>query len=62
LFTKHYSGDQNEEDEMGGACSGVEERRGACRLLVGKPEGNRPFERPRRRFENNIKVVFKKFN
>jgi hypothetical protein len=24
-------------------------------VLVGKPEGNRPFGRPRRRWENNIK-------
>jgi hypothetical protein len=32
------------------------ERRGACRVLVGKPEGNRPFLRPRRRWENNIKM------
>jgi hypothetical protein len=26
------------------------------RVLVGKPEGNRPQGRPRRRWENNIKV------
>jgi hypothetical protein len=32
------------------------ERRGAYRTLVGKPEGRRPLERPRRRWENNIKV------
>jgi hypothetical protein len=30
--------------------------RGACRILVGKPEGKRSFERLRRRWENNIKV------
>jgi hypothetical protein len=31
-------------------------RRGAYRALVGKPEGRRPLERPRRRWEDNIKV------
>jgi len=31
------------------------ERIGVCRALVGKPEGKRPFVRPRRRWENNIK-------
>jgi hypothetical protein len=32
------------------------ERRGAYRVLVGKPEGRRPLERPRRRWEDNIKM------
>jgi len=32
------------------------ERRGLYRVLVGKPEGKRPFGRPRRRWENNIKM------
>jgi hypothetical protein len=32
------------------------ERRGAYRILVGKPEGRRPLGRPRRRWENNIKM------
>jgi hypothetical protein len=26
------------------------ERRGACRILVGKPEGRRPLRRPRLRW------------
>jgi len=26
------------------------------RVLVGKPEGNRPLRRPRRRWEENIKM------
>jgi len=34
------------------------ERGGVCRLLVGKTEGKRPLERPRRRWEDNIKMVF----
>ena len=34
----------------------VGERRGVYRVLVGKPEGKRPPGRPRRRWEDNIKV------
>jgi len=30
------------------------ERRGVYRVLVGKPEGKRPFGRPKRRWEDNI--------
>jgi hypothetical protein len=33
-----------------------EERRGVYRVLVGKPEGKRPLGRPRRRWEDNIKM------
>jgi hypothetical protein len=32
------------------------ERRGAYRALVGKPEGRRPLVRPRRKWEDNIKM------
>jgi len=32
------------------------ENRGVYRVLVGKPEGKRPLGRPRRRWENNIKM------
>ena len=32
------------------------ENRGVQRVLVGKPEGKRPLVRPRRRWENNIKM------
>ena len=31
-------------------------RKGLYRVLVGKPEGKRPLGRPRRRWENNIKM------
>jgi hypothetical protein len=31
-------------------------RRGLYRVLVGKPGGKRPLGRPRRRWENNIKM------
>jgi hypothetical protein len=32
------------------------EVRGAYNILVGKPEGRRPLGRPRRRWEDNIKM------
>jgi hypothetical protein len=32
------------------------EEKGVHRVLVGKPEGKRPLERPRRRWEDNIKI------
>jgi hypothetical protein len=32
------------------------EERGAHRVVVGKPEGKRPLGRPRRRWEDNIKM------
>jgi len=41
---------------MGGAFSAYGERRGIYRVLVGKPEGKRPLGRPRRRWEDNIKM------
>jgi hypothetical protein len=36
------------------ACT--EERRSLYRFLVGKPEGKRPLARPKRRWEDNIKI------
>jgi hypothetical protein len=32
------------------------DRRGAYKVLGGRPEGKRPLGRPRRRWENNIKT------
>ena len=34
----------------------MEEGRGVHKVLVGKPEGKRPLVRPRRRWEDNIKM------
>ena len=35
------------------------ERRGVCRILVGKPVGKRPLGRPKLRWEVNIKMDLK---
>jgi hypothetical protein len=37
------------------------EGRNVYRVLVGKPEGKRPLERPRRRWEDGIKMDLRKF-
>jgi hypothetical protein len=41
---------------MGWACSTNGEKRNACRILVGKPEGKRSLGRPRRMWEDNIRM------
>jgi hypothetical protein len=43
-----------------GHVAGMGEERGVHRVLVGKPEGERPFGRPRRRWEDNIKMDLQK--
>jgi hypothetical protein len=34
----------------------MREKRNACRILMGKPEGKRPLGRPRSRWVDNIKI------
>jgi hypothetical protein len=45
----HNLNNQINEDEMGKPCSKNKAKRNVYRVLVGKPEGKRPLERPRRR-------------
>jgi hypothetical protein len=40
-----------------GHVASMGEGRGAYRILLGRPEGRRPLGRPRRRWENDIKMV-----
>jgi hypothetical protein len=35
------------------------EKKNACRILIGNPEGKRPLGRPRHRWEDNIKMGIK---
>jgi len=37
-------------------------KKGSCRILVGKPEGQRPLGRHRCKWEDNIKVNLKRIN
>jgi len=39
-----------------GQVARIGDERGVYRILVGKPEGKRPLGRPRRRWEDNIKI------
>ena len=55
FLTQYCSGDKT-ENEMGEVCSAYDERRGVYRILVGKPEGKRSLGRPRRRWQDNIKM------
>jgi hypothetical protein len=41
---------------MGGACSAYAGGGGVYRVLVGKPEGRRTLGRPRRMWEDNIRM------
>ena len=41
---------------MGGHVARMGDSRGVYRVVVGKPEGRRPLGRPRRRWEDNIKM------
>ena len=41
---------------LAGHVATMVEGRGVLRVLVGKPEGKRPLGRPRRRWEDNIKM------
>jgi hypothetical protein len=41
---------------MGRACSTTGDKRNVYRILVGKLEGKRPLETPRRRWVDNIKM------
>jgi hypothetical protein len=56
LLTQYCADDKIEKYEMGGACSVDGMERGVYTVLVGKPEGKRPLGRPRRRWENNIRM------
>jgi hypothetical protein len=47
---------------MDGSCSTCGERIGAYRVLVDKSEGKKPLGRPRHRWEDNIKWIFRKWD
>jgi hypothetical protein len=45
---------------MGRACSTNGEKRNACGILEGKPEGRRALKRSRRRWVDNIEMYVRK--
>jgi hypothetical protein len=46
---------------LGGACSTYGSRRGVYSVYVGKPEGMRPFGRPRLGWVDNIEMDLQEF-
>ena len=56
LLTKYQSGDQSRRRRWKGHVARMWEMRDAYRVLVGKPEGRRSLGKPRRRWEDNIKM------
>jgi hypothetical protein len=55
-------GDEIKNREIGWAyCTGGD-RRGAYRVLVGRPEGRKGRGRPRHRWQDNIKMDLKKWD
>jgi hypothetical protein len=54
FFIKNIYVVKSRKNEMGGACSMY----GRKEVLLGKPEGNRPLRRPRRR----LRWIFRKWD
>ena len=53
---KNMEGDTSRRMRWTGHLARMVARRGACRALVGKPEGKRPLEKPRCKWEDNSKI------
>jgi hypothetical protein len=45
---------------MGRACSTHGGKRDVCGVLMGEPKGKNPLVKPRRRWEDNIKMILEK--
>jgi hypothetical protein len=54
LSTPHHI--SFKKNEMDGHTAHTGERKGSYRVLMGRPEGQRPIGRPKCRWEDNIKV------
>ena len=55
-LTEYCAGGKIEKNEMGGACDAYGAGERGVQGLVGKPKGKRTLGRPRRRWEDNIKM------
>jgi hypothetical protein len=58
----YYSGNENKKNEMVRACGRYGRQGGACRALVGRPEGKRPLGRTGIHGRILLKLIFKKWN
>ena len=59
MLTQNCKGDYVERNKFGGSVTHMVDRRAIYKVLMGKPEGKRPLERPRCRWEDNIKMELK---
>ena len=60
FLTEYRSGDKIEKKETAGHVARMGEERDIYRIFVGKPEGKRPLGRPRRRWNEVLKWIFRK--
>ena len=58
LLAKYLSGDKIKKNEMARHVACMGDRKGAYKIMVGKPEGRKPLARPRHRWEVIIKMGF----
>jgi hypothetical protein len=56
LISKYYYADQIKENEVGGACGTHGRGENVYGVLMGKPEGKRPLGRPRRGWDDGIRM------
>ena len=56
LHTQYFQVNKSRRMRGAGHVARMEESRDVYNILVGKSEGKRPLGRPRRRWENNIKM------
>ncbi|KAJ4439175.1 hypothetical protein ANN_15134 [Periplaneta americana] len=56
LVAERRTGEDCRRLRWAGHVARMDESRNAYRVLAGRPEGKRPLERPRRRWEDNIKM------
>jgi hypothetical protein len=61
-YGQYHLGNQIKKTEIGRACSTYGERRGAHRVLGGKPEGRRPLGRAGMDGRIILKWIFQRWN
>jgi hypothetical protein len=60
VITKYFSNDQSRRMRYVGRVARMGERKGAYRVLVGKPEGKRQLRRHRRRWKTISRRIYRK--
>jgi hypothetical protein len=56
---QYFPGDKIKKNKMSGNLACMGEGRGLYSVLVENPDGKRPLWIPRRRWENNVKTIFR---